>query len=111
MFMYHGHCIAIMNAYFDTENPGQTLHEGAYTPAFDDLPAIAAAENTHKTVLNFGCEDLAAEHRRIAGLGLSANLTGIKYVCNVSPYYYFQLDDPDGNVLEVTGGYTGPLNA
>ena len=30
----------------------------------------------------------------------------IKYVCNVSPYYYFQFTDPDGNVIEVTGEYT-----
>jgi len=109
MFMHNGQCLAIMNAYFDTENPGKTMRQGAYTPTFDDLPAIAEAANTRKVVLNFCCEDLAAEHQRITGLNLSENLTGIKYICNVAPYYYFQLDDPDGNVIEVTGAYAGSI--
>jgi hypothetical protein len=39
-------------------------------------------------------------------MNISEFVTSIKYVCNVSPYYYFQLTDPDGNVIEVTGAYT-----
>jgi len=27
-------------------------------------------------------------------------------VCNVSPYYFFQLTDPDENIIEITGSYT-----
>jgi lactoylglutathione lyase len=30
----------------------------------------------------------------------------MKYVCNVNSYYYFQLTDPDYNVIEITGNYT-----
>ena len=111
MFMHNEQCLAIMNAYFDTRNPGKTIYKGTYTPAFDELPAIAETENTRKIVLNFCCEDLTAEHQRITGLDLSENLTSIKYVYNVAPYYYFQLDDPDGNVIEVTGAYAGSINS
>jgi len=39
-------------------------------------------------------------------LNISETLTKIKYVCNINPYYYFQLTDPDGNVIEVTGAFT-----
>lgn len=45
--------IKIMNAYFDTNNPGLMEHKGEYTKEFDDLVAIAKANNTHKFVLNF----------------------------------------------------------
>jgi hypothetical protein len=55
--------------------------------------------------LNFWDEDLRSEYERIKSLNISDNLTKIKYVCNVSPYYYFQLTDPDDNVIEVTGKY------
>jgi len=32
-------------------------------------------------------------------------VTKVKYVNNVMPYYYFQVADPDGNVIEITGKY------
>ena len=72
--------------------------------------SIASADNTHKFVLNFWTQDLVKEHERIANLGISSHLTGIKYVNNVMPYYYFQLDDPDGNVIEITGDYSPEKN-
>ncbi len=70
------------------------------------MKSIALAPNTHKFVLNFWDEDLRKEYERVKSLNISNHLTKIKYVCNVSPYYYFQLDDPDGNIIEVTGDYT-----
>lgn len=106
MFEFEGHCIAVMNSCYDKENPDQVVHEGTYDAYFDDLPGIAEKENTRKFVLNFWVEDLLAEHVRVKALHISERLTDIKYVCNVSPYYYFQLTDPDGNVIEVTGKYT-----
>lgn len=55
--------------------------------------------------MNFWDEDLQKEHERVKGLTISETLTNIKYVYNVSPYYYFQMTDPDGNIIEVTGTY------
>ncbi len=104
-FEFDGKNISIMNGYFDTMNPGLTVHKGEYVEEFDNLAAIAKAENTHKCVLNFWTEDLEQERERIARLKISSRLTKIKYVNNVRPYYYFQLTDPDGNIIEVTGGY------
>jgi len=105
-FVFEGHNISLMNGHFDSENPDKVVHKGVQTAAYDDLHNIALAPNTHKFVLNFWDEDLRMEYKRVKELGISDNLTTVKYVCNVSPYYYFQLTDPDGNVIEVTGGYT-----
>ncbi|HEY8350856.1 MAG TPA: VOC family protein [Clostridia bacterium] len=105
-FDFEGHNISIMNGHFDADHPDKVVRRGEYTEKFDDLEKIALAPNTRKFVLNFWTEDLRKEHGRIRSLKLSDDLTGIKYIYNVSPYYYFQLTDPDGNVIEVTGSYT-----
>lgn len=105
-FMFGGNNISIMNGYFDIMNPELTVHKGKYDEAFDNLVAIAEAQNTHKFVLNFCTEDLKQERDRIEQLNISESLTDIKYVNNVMPYYYFQLTDPDDNVIEITGQYT-----
>jgi len=105
-FVFEGHNISIMNGHFDTEHPDKVVHKGEYTDSVDNLRSIALAPNTRKFVLNFWDEDLLSEYERVKWLNISETLTKIKYVCNVSPYYYFQLTDPDGNVIEVTGAYT-----
>lgn len=105
MFDFEGKCIALMNGHFDVQNPDKVIHKGEYSEYFDDLESIATAPNSHKIVLNFWDEDLHREYERIKSLEISDNLTKIKYVCNVSPYYFFHLTDPDGNIIEVTGGY------
>ena len=105
-FVFEGHNISIMNGHFDKDNPSKVVHKGEYTDFCDDLHSIALAVNTHKFVLNFWDEDLRAEYERVKGLNITKKITKIKYVYNVSPYYYFQLTDPDDNVIEVTGSYT-----
>lgn len=106
IFEFEGKCISIMNGHFDINNPDKVIYKGEYYADFDNMHEIALAPNTHKFVMNFWDEDLRKEHKRIKDLKISDNLTKIKYVCNVSPYYYFQFDDPDGNIIEVTGNYT-----
>jgi lactoylglutathione lyase len=105
-FVFEGHNISIMNGHFDANHPDKVVHKGNRSESMDNLQSIALAPNTHKFVLNFWDEDLRSEYDRVKSLNISENLTKIKYVCNVSPYYYFQLTDPDDNVIEVTGAYT-----
>lgn len=106
MFDFDGKCIALMNGHFDAENPDKVIHKGEYSKYFDDMEAIALTPNSRKMVLNFWDEDLLREYERVKELEITDNLTKIRYVCNVSPYYFFQLTDPDGNIIEVTGDYT-----
>lgn len=105
-FVFEGHNISIMNGHFDADHPDKVVRKGDYDEFFDDLQTIVLAPNTRKFVLNFWTDDLRREYERIKALNISENITNIKYLCNVSPYYYFQLTDPDGNVIEVTGAYT-----
>lgn len=105
MFDFEGKCIALMNGYFDSENPDKVIHKGEYLEYFDDLRTISTLPNSRKFVLNFWDENLREEYNRVKELSITDNITKIKYVCNASPYYYFQLTDPDGNIIEVTGDY------
>ena len=104
-FVFEGHNIAILNGYFDNQNPELTIHKGQYVEKFDNLVAIAEVKNTNKFVLNFWVEDLEKERERIINLNISDLVTMIKYVNNVMPYYYFQVADLDGNAIEITGQY------
>lgn len=104
-FAFDGKNISIMNGHFDTAHPDKVVHKGEYTELFDDLRSKALAPNTHKFVFNFWTEDLRKEYQRISSLNITENLSRVKYVCNVSPYYFFHLTDPDGNIIEVTGNY------
>lgn len=108
-FKFEGRNISLMNAYFDRDNPDLTVTKGQYVEKFDNLPAIAESKNTHKFVFNFWTENLAEERERILDLKISSLVTEIKYVNNVHPYYYFQVEDPDGNVIEITGNYDGDI--
>ena len=110
VFEFEGKCISLMNGHFDTENPDKVVHLGEYNDYFDDLKSIVFAPNTRKSVLNFWDEDLEMEYRRIKGLNISENITKIRYVCNVAPYYFFSFTDPDGNIIEVTSNYTPKEN-
>jgi lactoylglutathione lyase len=105
-FIFEGHNISIMNGLFDNNNPDKVVHRGEYTDLFDDLQGKAIATNTNKFVFNFWDDDLLTEYKRIKGLRITENLSKIKYMCYVAPYYYFHLTDPDGNIIEVTGNYT-----
>ena len=106
MFDLEGKYICLMNGHFDEENPDKVVHKGKYSDYFDDMKSIVSAPNSRKVVLNFWDENLRKEYQRVKNLGITDNITKIRYVCNVSPYYYFQFTDPDGNIIEVTGKYT-----
>ena len=104
-FKFEGHNISLMNGYFDNRNPELTIRKGRYVEKFDNLVAIAESKNTNKFILNFWVEDLEKERERIINLNICDLVTMVKYVNNVMPYYYFQVADPDGNAIEITGRY------
>jgi lactoylglutathione lyase len=54
----------------------------------------------HKFVLNFWINDLSAEHERVKSL----NIGRVTEIQNAhTNYYFFNVYDPDGNVIEITG--------
>ena len=82
-FYFDNKCIALMS---EANLPGHDYSGGG----------------DHKFVLNFWINDLAQERERVKGL----NLGEVSEIYHAhTNYYYFNVIDPDGNVLEITGGY------
>lgn len=105
IFDVNGLCLCLMNGYFDAENPEQITTTGKYYEEYDNMVAIAEKENPGKVVINLGTDNLRAEYERIRRLGIAGKLTDIRSINAGKPYYYFCLQDPDGNTVEITGPY------
>ncbi len=97
--------ICLMNGYYDINNSDKVVRKGEYYPDYDDLDVIAESDNNRKVFINLGVPDLKEEYERIKALNISNNLTPIRFIEVFSPYWYFTFKDPDGNPIEVTGGY------
>ena len=54
--------------------------------------------------MNFEVNNLKEEYKRIKDLAIG-DVSEILYVNVHLPYYYFNITDPDGNILEITGKY------
>lgn len=106
MFNHEGLNLCIMNGYYDCENREQVITKGGYWEIYDNQREIANRANTRKVFINLGVEDLRAEFNRIKGLGIAEQMTEIRFIHVFSPYWYFTFMDPDGNPIEITGGYT-----
>ncbi len=106
MFNSNGLTLCIMNGYYDSENSEQVITKGKYWEIYDNQSEIANSINTHKVFINLGVEDLKAEYNRIKELGIAVQMTEIRFIHVFSPYWYFTFMDPDGNPIEITGGYT-----
>ncbi len=104
-FIFDQQNISIMNGYFDTEHSDKVIRKGDYDREFDNKRMIADAKNTNKFVLNFWTEDLRKERKRIIAAGIADIVTSVKYINAGQPYYYFQMKDPDDNIIEITGPY------
>ena len=99
-------CLCLLNGKFDAEHPDQVELAGGFVPLYDDYVAIMENQNSGKIVINLGTPDLRKEYERVKGLHIASDMTEIRYINAGSPYWFFCLRDPDGNVIEITGGYT-----
>ena len=70
----------------------------------DDFNKLDSPKKNNVVILNFEVDDLKEEYKRIKDLGIG-DVSEILYVNVHLPYYYFNVIDPDGNVLEITGKY------
>lgn len=102
VFNNDGLNICLFNGYYDAE---QMETKGESYPIYDDSVAIVNSENSRKVFINLGVPDLQEEYDRIVSLGIATKLTPIRYLNVFSPYWYFTFMDPDGNPIEITGGY------
>lgn len=96
--------ISLYNKKYDVEliNRGEVNHfNQVYLDEFDkdDYP-----RKNNLVIFNFMVDDLAAEYERMKKLSIG-QVSEIFYVNVHMPYYYFNIVDPDGNILEITGNY------
>ncbi|WP_066502575.1 VOC family protein [Abyssisolibacter fermentans] len=100
-----GSCIALYNPEYDKEliKQGENL-ETHYSNEYLTYYKNRKIQYGNNFVLNFYVDDLNAEYERIKKLNIG-EVTEILYLNIASPYYYFFVDDPDGNTIEITGNY------
>lgn len=55
-------------------------------------------------VFNFKVDNLQKEYKRIKKLNIGA-VSDIMYVNIIMPYWFFIIEDPDGNEIEIEGYY------
>ena len=70
----------------------------------DDFYKEDQIKKNNIVIFNFEVDNLRKEYERIKDLSIG-EVTEILYVNIFTPYYYFNITDPDGNILEITGEY------
>ena len=98
-------CIALYNPKYDEDliKRGENLGTH-YSKEYLKYWKNRKIQDGNNFVLNFYIDDLNAEYERIKTLNIG-KMTEIMYLNISSPYYHFLLEDPDGNIIEITGQY------
>ncbi|OUQ35441.1 VOC family protein [Massilimicrobiota timonensis] len=101
-----GNLLALYNRKYDEELIKES-HDIHFNQAYiDNFFNEDKYKKNNIVVFNFEVNDLKSEYQRIKSLGIG-EVSQIMYVNVHMPYYYFDVIDPDGNILEVTGHYEG----
>lgn len=99
-----GNQLALYNKKYD-EKLIKESNEIYFNQAYiDDFFKEDKYKKNNIVIFNFEVEDLKSEYQRIKSLGIG-KVSEIMYVNVHMPYYYFNVIDPDGNILEITGNY------
>ncbi len=99
-----GNQLALYNKKYDEKflKASKDIH---FNQAYiDDFLKKDTYKKNNIVIFNFEVEDLKSEYERIKALEIG-KVSKIMYVNIHRPYYYFNVIDPDGNVLEITGKY------
>ncbi|MFW6281129.1 MAG: VOC family protein [Halanaerobium sp.] len=105
-FNFGGNCIALWNPKYDEKRVknGEDLGK-VYNQEYLSYRKNDKIKYGNNFVLNFWIDDLKTEYERLKNLNIS-KLSEIMFINVASPYYFFMLEDPDGNKIEITGNYS-----
>jgi lactoylglutathione lyase len=96
--------IALYNKNYDVriigKEPGIRFNQ-AY---IDDFYRDTGNPKNNIVVFNCVVEDLKKEYERLKAINIG-EVSELMYVNVHMPYWYFNIFDPDGNTLEITGKY------
>ena len=96
--------IALYNKAYDEKIIGREPSERFNQAYLDDFYKSNGAPKNNLVVFNFEVDDLKYEYERLKNLNIG-DVSELMYVNVHMPYYYFNIIDPDGNILEITGRY------
>ena len=104
-FDFEDQCIALFNNEYDKRMiEGNIDLDKHYNKAYIEFFKGNKITYGNNFVLNFWIEDLNKEYERVLNLEIG-QVSPIKYVNIAMPYYFFTLQDPDDNLIEITGRY------
>ena len=96
--------IALYNRAYDEKIIGQEPSEKFNQAYIDDFYKSSGTLKNNLVVFNFEVDDLKYEYQRLKNLNIG-DVSELMYVNVHMPYWYFNIIDPDGNMLEITGSY------
>ena len=96
--------IALYNKDYDAKIIGKEASERFNQAYIDDFYKDTGAPKNNLVVFNFEVDDLKEEYERLKKENIG-EVSDLMYVNVHMPYWYFNIIDPDGNTLEITGRY------
>lgn len=96
--------IALYNKAFDAKLIGKEPSERFNQAYIDDFHKNTGTPKNNVVVFNFEVDDLLQDYERLKKADIG-EVSELLYVNVHMPYWYFNIIDPDGNTLEITGKY------
>ena len=96
--------IALYNKAYDARFISEDSERRFNRAYIEDFYKDTGVPKNNLVVFNFVAEDLKSEYQRLKDLNIG-EVSELMYVNVHMPYWYFNITDPDGNTLEITGNY------
>ncbi len=96
--------IALYNPLYDKNIVPAMENENFNQAYIDDVNTDRGEAKNNTVVVNFIADDLGSEYQRLKGLNIG-HVSELMYLNVFMPYWYFNITDPDGNIIEITGKY------
>jgi len=94
--------IALYNPSYDKSIIPDAANENFNQAYIDDVNTERGEAKNNIVVVNFIVDNLDDEYKRLKELNIGA-LSELMYLNVFMPYWYFNVTDPNGNVIEITG--------
>ena len=96
--------IALYNRAYDAKIIDTNASDRFNQAYLEDFNKDTGTPRNNLVVFNFEVDDLKSEYQRLKNLNIG-KVSELMYVNVHMPYWYFNILDPDGNTLEITGSY------
>ena len=96
--------IALYNRAYDAKIIDTNASDKFNQAYIEDFNKDTGIPKNNLVVFNFEVDDLKSEYQRLKSLNIG-KVSALMYVNVHMPYWYFNIQDPDGNTLEITGNY------